>query len=278
VRAEQVERRIWIDAAPAVVYEYFLDPARLVRWEGEAAEVDARVGGDYRVAISAHEWVSGRFLELVPARMLLFTWARTTADGLSTPTTTVEVTLTPQGLGTAVRILHFSAESAEPRKGGHVLEGLTLYDRHSEAEDGPLRCEWCGRPGQALPFHVQSPHGEVEFAEPVLCAICQGLIGYLHPHRSEQQQPPEVSLEEGLATKRPMSVDAQAAAAHARHSEVHEWAAGVVSRLLTERFIMEGRPRPSWAHGPGWVWPPVRRDPPDEEPEDPRTAQREPRS
>jgi hypothetical protein len=128
-----------------------------------------------------------------------------------------------------------------------MLDDVTLYDRHSRNPDGQLRCEWCGRPGQALPFHVRSPEGDVEFAEPVLCPICQGLIGYLHPHHSEQRQP------------RAASGEAQASGARARVAEVHEWAAGVVSHLLTDRFVAEGRPRPDWAYGPGWDWPPAQR-------------------
>ncbi len=253
---EQVERRIWIEAPPSAVYECFLDPARLGRWEGGTAEVDARVGGDYRVTISHDDWVAGRFLELLPNRKLVFTWARMAPGGACTPTSKVVVSLTPQGVGTAVRIQHLPAESAQSETGDHVLDDVTLYDRHSRTEDGQLRCEWCGRPGQALPFHVQSPEGEVEFAEPVLCTVCQGLIGYLHPHRSEQRQPPKVPL----ARPRAVTAEAQAGDAQARVAEVHEWAAGAVSRLLTERFRMEGRPRPDWAYGPGWDWPPARRD------------------
>lgn len=100
-----------------------------------------------------------------------------------------------------------------------MTDALQLYERQGGDQ---LHCDWCGRPGEALPFHVQSPTKDVEFAEPVLCRVCQGLIGYHHPHRTDK--------------------------------ETHEWAAGIVSRLLTERFVSEGRPRPAWATG--WVWPP----------------------
>ena len=120
-----------------------------------------------------------------------------------------------------------------------MTEPVTLYDRHVADEAG-LRCEWCGRAGQALPFHVRSPERDIEFAEPVLCAVCQGLIGYLHPHRSQQPQPSTGAPSDAVG----------------RTAEVHEWAAGIVSRLLTERYVGEGRPRPAWAEGPTWTWPP----------------------
>jgi len=131
------------------------------------------------------------------------------------------------------------ARQLSPRFTGGVLDELKLYDRNLDGDESGLRCEWCGRPGQALPSHVRSPEGEVEFAEPVLCPVCQGLVGYLHPHPSQQRQPPA-----------PAGAD--------RHRNAHAWAAGVVSRLLTERFVGEGRPRPDWAEGPGWAWPPRR--------------------
>lgn len=255
---EHLERRIWVDAAPALVYEFFLDPARVAEWEGLEAEVDARVDGSYRIAISDTINVIGRFVELVPEKKLVFTWAVESANGESTPTTTVKVTLTPQGPGTAVRILHAAADQFAVPEEEDVMEGLTLYDRNVGSEDGQRRCEWCGRPGQALPFHVRSPEGEIEFAEPVLCAVCQGLIGYLHPHRSQQTQPPEVSPEDAHSQRTAMSAEDVATSARRRHQEVHAWASGVVSQLLTERFVREGRPRPNWADGPGWTWPPTK--------------------
>ena len=113
-----------------------------------------------------------------------------------------------------------------------MIDALTLYDRRIDGDPDDLRCEWCGRPGQAVPLHVRSADGDIEFAEPVLCAVCQGLVGYLHPHGSERLQPAEAQ------------------------ADPHAWAADIVSRLLADRFVAEGRPRPAWAEGPTWKWPP----------------------
>lgn len=113
-----------------------------------------------------------------------------------------------------------------------MTQSPALYDRRLGEGSTELRCEWCGRPGDALPFHVQTRDGEVEFAEPVLCAVCQGLLGYFHPHRKD-----------------------------VRHEEERERARAEVVRLLTERFVREGRPRPMWAQGPTWTWPPRRPQP-----------------
>ena len=64
--AEVVHREIRIDAAPATVFEFLTDPAKMVRWMGTEAVLSPRPGGDYGVNISGHERVSGEVIEVVP--------------------------------------------------------------------------------------------------------------------------------------------------------------------------------------------------------------------
>ena len=72
--AEVVQREIRIDAAPSAVFEFLIDPAKMVRWMGTEAVLSPRPGGDYGVNISGHERVSGEVIEIVPNRRLVFTW------------------------------------------------------------------------------------------------------------------------------------------------------------------------------------------------------------
>ena len=233
---EVVERRMWIDAPPSTVFEAFADPARLT---GRQSDDDV---------------VVGRYVTAVRPRRLVFTWAVASPTGTSI-VTTVEVTLAPQGLGTSVHLVHTIGERPPVRIGDDMTNTLTLYDRHGAADDD-RRCEWCGRPGEPLPFHVQSPSGDVEFTEPVLCAVCQGLLGYLHPHDGHPGEE-RVSAKgvRAARTSRPPTPEEQ----DERLRRAAEWSTSVVSRSLTERFVSEGRPRPAWA-GPSWVWPPQRPD------------------
>jgi uncharacterized protein YndB with AHSA1/START domain len=41
------ERTLTIDAGPETVWEFFVDPERLMRWKGIKAELDSRPGGAY---------------------------------------------------------------------------------------------------------------------------------------------------------------------------------------------------------------------------------------
>lgn len=105
--AEVVQREIRIDAAPATVFEFLTDPARMVLWMGTEAALVPRPGGDYRVIINGHETVSGEVLEIVPDQRLVFSWgweggALPVAPGEST----VEISLEPDGEGTLLRLIH----------------------------------------------------------------------------------------------------------------------------------------------------------------------------
>lgn len=71
-------------APPAEVYAAWLDPDRIRRWMGDAdypvteAVVDARVGGRYRIAVTAPDGgvhlTVGEYRELVPGERLVKTW------------------------------------------------------------------------------------------------------------------------------------------------------------------------------------------------------------
>ena len=107
ITAEVVHREIRIDAAPATVFEFLTDPAKMVRWMGTEAVLVPRPGGAYRVNISGYERVSGEVIEIVPDRRLVFTWgweggALPVAPGEST----VEISLEPDGQGTLLRLTH----------------------------------------------------------------------------------------------------------------------------------------------------------------------------
>jgi uncharacterized protein YndB with AHSA1/START domain len=115
---DAVVREIEIRAPAAQVYEMFTDPAKLVRWIGIRALLEPRPGGVFRFELMPGEFCSGRYLELVPGRRVVFTWGCESGAIAVTPgSSTVEVdleerdgvtrlTLTHRGLDAAVRPLH----------------------------------------------------------------------------------------------------------------------------------------------------------------------------
>jgi uncharacterized protein YndB with AHSA1/START domain len=105
---EQVlEYETRIAASPETVFQFFTDPAKMVQWMGTEATLDPRPGGICRVNPTGRGVMSGEFLEVEPPRRLVFSWGWET-EWFSTPpqSTLVEVSLTPEGEETLVRLVH----------------------------------------------------------------------------------------------------------------------------------------------------------------------------
>ncbi len=103
-----------LNAPPEKVYAAWTDPQKIIQWFGRtdarpdsfAAEIDARVGGRYRISFSTdseYYEVGGVYREVVPNRRLVFSWA-----WHSTPEreSLVTVTLKPDGDGTLLTLHH----------------------------------------------------------------------------------------------------------------------------------------------------------------------------
>ena len=103
-----------LKAPPAKAYAAWTDPQKIIRWFGRSdakpdsfhAEIDARVGGRFRVSFStADEYyeVGGVYREVVRNERLVFSWA-----WHSTPERQSQVTvaLKPDGDGTLLTLLH----------------------------------------------------------------------------------------------------------------------------------------------------------------------------
>jgi len=90
-----------MDARPATIFPFLTDPAQHVRWMGTEAELDPRVGGVYRVL------AQGDFVEVVPDRKVVFTFGWDEPNHpIPARSTEVEITLTPDGDKTRVRLVH----------------------------------------------------------------------------------------------------------------------------------------------------------------------------
>jgi uncharacterized protein YndB with AHSA1/START domain len=140
---ETVEREIRIDAAPDTVFDFFVDPELLLRWKGIEAKLEPEPGGLFRVVVNPRHTVRGRFVEVERPVHVVFTWGMEGEDALVAPgTSTVEVTLTPDGDGTLLRLVHrdLPARAREQHARGweHFLERL----RVAAAGDDPGPDPW----------------------------------------------------------------------------------------------------------------------------------------
>ncbi len=124
-----------IAARPSIVFEAMTTPEGVSAWWGPdegpvvAAEVDARVGGAFRVrfrtALGHEHEASGDFVEVVPSRRLVMSW-RWSVGGEPDEvgrTSRIEVDLAPTGAGTEVTFTH--ADLATELSRQHHEEGWT---------------------------------------------------------------------------------------------------------------------------------------------------------
>jgi uncharacterized protein YndB with AHSA1/START domain len=103
----ELVREIMIDATPETIWPFLTEPDKHVQWEGTVADIDARPGGTYRVLVAGEFQSSGQYVEVVSHEKVVFTFGWEQEGNPITPgSTTVEITLHPDGDKTRVRLVH----------------------------------------------------------------------------------------------------------------------------------------------------------------------------
>jgi uncharacterized protein YndB with AHSA1/START domain len=147
-------------ASPADVYRALLDPDAIARWrvpDGMTAHVhdfDAREGGAFRISLSydsptdagksqaTSDTYHGRFVRLVPDRVVVEAFEFETDDPALAGEMTMTTSLTPSGGGTEVEIVHDGVPDAVPPGDNEAGTRMALANleqfvagRQSRAED-----------------------------------------------------------------------------------------------------------------------------------------------
>jgi uncharacterized protein YndB with AHSA1/START domain len=101
-----VEHEVRVAAPPDAVFEYFTDPVKLVSWMGSEATLDPRPGGVCRIDINGFI-VSGKFVQVDPPWRIVLSWGwEMNLFAVPPESTAVEVSFTPDGDDTIVRLSH----------------------------------------------------------------------------------------------------------------------------------------------------------------------------
>jgi uncharacterized protein YndB with AHSA1/START domain len=130
-----VDQTVRIAAPPEVVFEYFVDPQKLVSWIGSRAVLEATPGGRFWLDMNGRDVAAGQFLEIEPPTRVVFTWGwEQGGPPLAPGSSTVEVTLTPDGADTIVRLIHRDIPEpfVESHRAGwseHFTKLVALADR-----------------------------------------------------------------------------------------------------------------------------------------------------
>jgi uncharacterized protein YndB with AHSA1/START domain len=127
-----------IRATPERLFEAWTRPDQLIAWWGPSgvecidAQVDLRVGGEYRIANRFPDgrvvWISGEFEAIEPSHRLVYTWR---LDSQPDPER-VTVRFEPRGNSTEVIVVHERISDDAARRGHGegwegCLNGLEAY-------------------------------------------------------------------------------------------------------------------------------------------------------
>lgn len=94
-----------IKAPPETVFPYFTDPALIVAWIGDRAELNPEPGGIFSLDMGGIV-ARGTYIAVEPPYRVTFSWGIAGSDELPPGGSTVEVLLTPDGDGTMVVLTH----------------------------------------------------------------------------------------------------------------------------------------------------------------------------
>ena len=102
-----LERQLRISATPETVFDFWVEPDRIVQWMGRSATFEPRPGGAFRLDYNGTDIARGEVLEIDRPRRLVLSWGWEAAGDATPPgASRVEVTLTPDGDGTILQLRH----------------------------------------------------------------------------------------------------------------------------------------------------------------------------
>lgn len=104
---DAIFREIRINATPETVFAFLIDPQKMTQWIGRSVELDPRRGGIFRIDVNGRDVIRGEIVEVNSPRKIVFTWGWE-GEGRPVPpgSTTVEITLEPDGEQTILRLTH----------------------------------------------------------------------------------------------------------------------------------------------------------------------------
>ena len=101
-----VEVDVWIDAPPPVVFGYFTDPEKYKQWMDSIAVINPVPGGEYQYIHPTGRTASGKFVDVVPPKRLVFTWGWQGSENIPPGSSRRRGQIHSENKGTRVFLVH----------------------------------------------------------------------------------------------------------------------------------------------------------------------------
>ena len=107
------DRTLAIDASPETVWEFLVDPEKLMRWKGINADLETQPGGIFRCEVIPGHIARGEYVEIDKPNKLVFTWGWDGSEDVPPGSSTIVIELASDGDGTSLRFVHKVLPNAE---------------------------------------------------------------------------------------------------------------------------------------------------------------------
>lgn len=95
-----------VAAPPEAVFDFLVEPDKVLRWMGAAIDIEPEPGGRFWLNVNGNDIASGAYVEVDPPRRVAFTWGWEGSTHVPPGSSTVTITLTPDGDDTLVELRH----------------------------------------------------------------------------------------------------------------------------------------------------------------------------
>lgn len=123
-----------IAAPPDVVYTYLTEAEKWARWQGSRADIEPRPGGLFLMTMPDGARARGEFVELVRDERVVFTWGWIDHPAVPPGSSTVEISIAPDGEGSMVTITHHGLPDDEVEV--HIMGWKHYLPRLARAAEG----------------------------------------------------------------------------------------------------------------------------------------------
>ena len=104
--AEELHLTERIAAPRETVFGFLVDPELMLRWMGTEVDLEPEPGGKFWLNATGTDIASGSYVEIDPPNRVVFTWGWEGSAAVPPGSSTVTITLTPDGEDTVIDLFH----------------------------------------------------------------------------------------------------------------------------------------------------------------------------